>query len=98
IFAELFLDLRIARPADSAEARAYREQARGFAVHQLHAVGFGDLNLPDAVELQQLAFDHHVGERDEEVENLEIPFTQGDLEGLHVEPGAGEHAAVSAPR
>ena len=74
-----------------------REQAGGLAVHQLHAVGFGDIDVADALELQQLAFDHHLGEADEQVENLEIALAQRDLEGLHVEPVAGQHAGVIAP-
>ena len=28
---------------------------------------------------------------------MEIPFFESDLEGLHIEPIAGEHAAVIAP-
>jgi hypothetical protein len=31
------------------------------------------------------------------IENLEIPLAQGDLERLHVEPIAREHAGMVAP-
>ena len=53
--------------------------------------------LADALELQQFAFHHHLREADQQIENLEIALAQGDLEGLHVEPVAGQHAGVIAP-
>ena len=76
---------------------AHRKQAGRLAIHQLHAIGFGDIDAADALELQQFAFDHHLGEADEQVENLEVALAQRDLEGLHVEPVAGQHAGVIAP-
>ena len=86
------------RAADNrAQPRAHREQAGGLAVHQLHAVGFGDVDAADALELQQLALHHHLRQADQQVENLEIALAQGDLEGLHVEPVARQHAGVIAP-
>src|SRR5262249_1338133 len=57
----------------------------------------GDSDLADALELKQLAFDHHLRERDEQLEDLEVPLPEGDLECLHVEPVAGEDAGVIAP-
>ena len=51
----------------------------------------------DAIELDQFAFDHHLGEADQQIENVEIAFAQRDLKRLHVEPVAGEHAGVIAP-
>ena len=80
-----------------AQARAGREQAGGLAVHQFHAVGFGDVDAADALQLQQLAFHHHLGEADQQVEDVEIALAQGDLKGLHVQPVAGQHAGVIAP-
>jgi hypothetical protein len=41
------------------------KQAGGFAVHQFHAIGFSDLDAADALELQQLGLDHHLGQPDE---------------------------------
>ncbi len=80
-----------------AQARAHGKQAGGLAVHQFHAVGLADVDVADALELQQFAFHHHLGEADQQVENLEVALAQGDLEGLHVEPVAGQHAGVVAP-
>ncbi len=80
-----------------AQPRAHREQARGLAIHQLHAVGFGDIDAADALQLQQLALHHHLGQPDQQVEDLEIPLAQRDLERLHVKPVARQHASVIAP-
>ena len=85
-------------PATSAPSlRANRKQAGGLAVHQFHAIGFGDVDAADALELQQLALHHHLGQPDQQVENVEIALPQRDLEGLHVEPVARQHAGVVAP-
>ena len=55
------------------------------------------MDMADALQLEQLAFHHHLGEPDEQVENLEITLAQGDLERLHVQPVAGQHAGMIAP-
>ena len=89
--------LRRRRRITRAQLGAGGEQAGGLAVHQFHAIGFGDVDAADALELEQLAFHHHLGEADQQVENLEIALAQGDLKGLHVEPVAGQHAGVIAP-
>jgi len=79
------------------QARTHRKQARRLAVHQLHAIGFGDVDPADALKLHQLAFDHDLGEPDEQVEDLKLALAQGDLECLHVEPVACQDAGVIAP-
>ena len=47
--------------------------------------------------MQQFAFDHLLRQFDQHVENAEIALLHGDLEGLHVEPVAGQHAFRVAP-
>ena len=82
---------------DSAEARAAAEEAGGFVGGEFEGVFFGDVDAADFFELEEFAFDHFLGEIDEDVEDAEIAFLQGDVEGLHVEPVAGEDAAMIAP-
>ncbi len=53
--------------------------------------------MAELFHLQQFAFDHLLGERDEQVEDAEVAFFEGALEGLHVEPVAGEDALGVAP-
>ena len=48
-------------------------------------------------DLQQLALDHLLRERDEQVEDAEVTLLQCGGEGLHVEPVAGEDAFGIAP-
>jgi len=47
--------------------------------------------------LDELAFDHFLGEVDEDIKNAEVTFFESDLERLHVQPVSGEDAAVIAP-
>ncbi len=47
---------------DAAHARTSGEEAGGFAVDQFHVVGFSDIDFVKAFELEQFAFDHHLGE------------------------------------
>ena len=89
--------LGVGAAGQRARTRADGKQAGGLAVHQLHAIGFGDVDAADALELQQLAFDHDLGEPDQQVENLKLALAQGDLECLHVEPVARQDAGVVAP-
>src|SRR6185312_6120989 len=96
-FTELFFELCIRAARYSAEFGAGGEQAGRFAVDEFHAVGFADTDLADSVQLNQLAFHHELGEADQEIENMEIPFAKGSLKRLHVEPVAGEHAGMVAP-
>jgi hypothetical protein len=82
---------------DRAQLGAGGEEAGRLAIHQFHAIGFGDADAADAVELNQFAFHHHLREADQQIEDMEIALAQGDLKGLHVEPVAGQHAGVIAP-
>src|ERR1035438_1947287 len=83
--------------SQGAQLRAYREEAGGLAVHQLHAIGLADIDLADALQLQQFAFHHHLREADQQIQYLKVPLAQRDLESLHVEPVARQHASVVAP-
>ena len=53
--------------------------------------------LAQLFHLQQFAFDHLLGEFDQGVEDAEVALLHRDLEGLHVEPVAGQHALRIAP-
>ncbi len=81
----------------AAKAGAAAEEAGGFVIGKLQRVFFRDIDAADLLELQQFAFDHLLCEINENVEDVEITFLQGDLKGLHVEPVAGEDAAMIAP-
>jgi hypothetical protein len=79
------------------ETGAHREEPRRLAVHQFHAVRLGHVHAADAVELHEFALDHDLGKPDQQVERGEVPLPQGDLERLHVQPVAGQHAGMVAP-
>ena len=66
-----------------------RGQLDSIFFRQIHAAEFG--------ELDQFAFDHVLREIDQNVENAEIAFFECHLERLHVQPVAGQHAAMIAP-
>ena len=53
--------------------------------------------LAEFLHLQQFAFDHLLRQFDQHVEDAEVALLHGDLEGLHVEPVAGQHALRVAP-
>ncbi len=53
--------------------------------------------MAELLDLEELALDHLLGERDEEVEDVEVAFFEGGREGLHVEPITGEDAFGIAP-
>ena len=55
------------------------------------------ISLPELLHLQQFALDHLLGEFDQRVEDAEVAFLHRDLEGLHVEPVAGQHALGISP-
>ena len=55
------------------------------------------MDAADALQLQELAFHHDLGKADQQVQHLEAALAQGDLEGLHVHPVAGQHTGVIAP-
>ena len=82
---------------NSAEACAAAEEASGFVGGKFQGIVFGDVDAADFFKLEEFAFDHFLGEIDQDVEDVEISFLKGDVEGLHVKPVAGEDAAVIAP-
>ena len=53
--------------------------------------------MAEFLHLEELALDHLLGEGDEEVEDVEVALGEGGVEGLHVEPVAGEDAFGVAP-
>jgi hypothetical protein len=53
-------------------------------LYQFHAVGLGQVHAPYALQLQQLALDHHLRQADEQIEDAEISLAQRQLKRLHV--------------
>ena len=85
-------------PADQrAQLGAHRKQAGGLAIHQFHAIGFGHFDAADALKLQQLAFHHHLGQPDQQIQHVEVALAQRHLKGFHVEPIACQHRRMIAP-
>src|SRR3982751_5269856 len=64
---------------------------------QSKGVFFSAVDAADFVELDEFAFDHFLREVDEDIEDSEVALFQSHLEGQHVQPVAGENAAVIAP-
>ncbi len=59
------------------------EQTGGLAKDQVEVFFFVD-EVAELFHLQQLAFDHLLGEGDEQVQDAEVALGKGSLEGLHV--------------
>src|SRR6202044_4149393 len=72
------------------------EETSGLAIDEVEVL-FLVNQVTELFHLQELAFDHLLGERDEEVEDAEVALFEGGGEGLHVEPVAGEDALGVAP-
>ena len=81
---------------DRAELHGDLEEAGGLAVDEVEVLFLVD-EVAELLHLQQFAFDHLLGERDEQVEDAEVALFQRGREGLHVEPVAGEDALGVAP-
>ena len=79
-----------------AELHGDLEEAGGLAEDEVEVLFFVD-EVAELLDLEELAFDHLLGERDEEVEDAEVALFEGGGEGLHVEPVAGEDALGVAP-
>jgi hypothetical protein len=79
-----------------AQAHGNREEAGRLAEDQVVVLGLAD-GAAQLLNLQQLALDHLLGEADEQVEHAQVLLFQRHLEGLHVEPVAGQHAFFVAP-
>ena len=72
------------------------EEAGGLAEDEVEVLFFVD-EVAELFDLEQFAFDHLLGERDEQVEDAEVALFERGGEGLHVEPVAGENALGVAP-
>ena len=81
---------------DRAQPHADRKQAGRLAEDQIEVLVQRD-QLAELFHLQQFALDHLLRQFDQRVENAEIALLHRDLEGLHVEPVAGQHALRIAP-
>jgi hypothetical protein len=81
----------------AAESGASAEEAGGLVSGQLDGIIFGNIHAADLGELDEFAFDHFLGEIDEDVEHAEIAFFESYLERLHVQPIARQNAAMVAP-
>src|ERR1700722_13495826 len=82
---------------NGAEARAAAEETRGLVGRKLQRVFFGNIHAADFRELQKFAFDHFLGQVDQDIEDAEISLFERHLKRLHVEPVAGENAAMITP-
>ena len=72
------------------------EEASGFAVDEVEMAVTGD-ERAELLHLDKLSFDHLLGEVGEQIEDVEVALLKRDLEGLHVEPVAGENALGVSP-
>ena len=79
-----------------AELHGDLEEAGGLAINEVEVLLLVD-EVAELLDLEQLALDHLLGERDEEIEDVEVSFFERGGEGLHVEPVAGEDALGVAP-
>src|SRR3974377_11409 len=53
--------------------------------------------LAEPLDFQQLALNHRLGQFNQGIENLEVPFLHRDLKGLHVQPVTGQYTLRIAP-
>ena len=97
IIGEGFFVFFVETTENAAEAGAPAKETGGLIGRKLEGVVLRDINAADLFELEEFAFDHFLGEIDEDVEDMEVTFLQRNLERLHVEPVAGEDAAMVAP-
>ena len=72
------------------------EEAGGLAEDEVEVLFFVD-KMTELLHLEELAFNHLLGEGDEELEYAEVAFFESGAEGLHVEPVSGEDALGVAP-
>src|SRR6202012_90837 len=96
VFAELRFHLVAGVGDGRAELHGDLEEAGGLTEDEVEVLLFVD-EVAELLHLEQLAFDHLLGERDEEVEDVKVALFEGRGEGLHVEPVAGEDALGVAP-
>ena len=81
---------------DRTHAHAHGEQAGGLPVDQIEVLVERD-TFSQLFNLQELAFDHLLGQVNEHVQDAEVTFLHRDFESLHVEPVAGQHALGVPP-
>ncbi len=67
------------------------EKTGSLAIDKVEILGFGD-HPAKLFHLQQFAFNHLLGQADQQVENLQIALFKSDAEGLHIQPVARQHA------
>jgi hypothetical protein len=90
--------LRLAETAENAaEPNAAAKQASRLACSQIQNVLFAQIHASEARKLQQFPVDHILCEVDQNIQDSEITFLERHLEGLHVKPVAGQHAAMISP-
>ena len=97
VFGEGVFVFFIEAAENAPQTRATAEEAGGLEGGKSKCVFFGDVNAADFLQLQQFAFNHFLSQINEDIEHVEIAFLERDLEGLHVQPIAGEDAAMIAP-
>src|SRR6266851_3078190 len=78
------------------QPHADRKQAGGLAIDQVKVLVERD-ELAEFLHLQEFAFNHLLREFDQRVENTKVALQDRNLEGLHVEPVAGQHAFRVSP-
>ena len=96
VFAELLNLLGGGAAENAAQLHADGKQAGRLAIDEIEVFLERD-RLAEPLDLQEFAFDHLLGEVDQGIEDGEVALCDGDLEGLHVEPVAGEDALGVAP-
>src|ERR1700688_3790804 len=79
-----------------AHSHAHREKTRGLAKDQVEML-LQRYRKTELFHLEEFAFDHLLGQFDQHIEDAEIALVNRDLECLHVEPVAGQHAHGVAP-
>ncbi len=66
------------------------EETGGLAEDEVEVLFLVD-EVTELLHLEKFAFDHLLGERDEEVEDAEVALFERGAEGLHVEPVSGKN-------
>ena len=96
VFAELRFDLGAGVGDGGAELHGDREEVGRLAEDQVEVFLFVD-EVAQLLHLQEFAFDHLLGERDEQVEDAEVALFEGGGKGLHIQPVACKDAFGVAP-
>src|SRR6185437_3867430 len=78
------------------ELHRHLEEAGRLAIDEVEVLFLVD-EVAELLHLQQLALDHLLRERDEQIKDPEVALRKRRLEGLHIEPVASEDALCVAP-